>query len=580
MSHRSLWNHLLFAFVFLIQIPAAEVADSGEKHNLILGVDYNVGVKELRIFLASLRSSGCHAKVILFSGSPLSNYKRELAERHMATFLEYDFGELNRTHGPVGVHRFHLYRKFLEAQKDKIDYVLHTDVRDVVFQDDPFTRIEAHGGGVFFLESDHLLIGTSPTNRGWMTENCTTYHREGMLERTRHRLRSCSGNMYGTAEAVFTYAQMMEEEQQRTADVLRDENGMVMSGGWCADQAVHQALLWTGKFASRMKNVSVYRNEDGPVCTMGDMPTIMVDEMGDVRNSRGELYAVVHQYDRHERVRDTLRARYNEEDAPEDIHPEFIEGYSPLVYVGDSSKISRHVGVDVSVHSDLDEDLLISKGHAGKNRDGGTPAQQDGDHAFEKQQAERQDGISNALRGIHGGDPQLNGVLVTDQACMSGTCADCTHRPKTAQKYVVSCENQVEKSNTQDVYARGENESNRFKWREENAVREPGHQVDHPSSLEHNTTENARINTDNTPEMSFEQMPDQEQASSVSYIVSEAPYVAMLADFMRGIPEYPEDQYAGRGVVMSAGGQLQVCVYVWISLCGFVRVYVCVLAVE
>ena len=75
---------------------------------------------------------------------------------------------------------------------------------------------------------------------------------------------------------------LLADEQQRTATVTRDEDGSVISGGWCADQAVQQALLWTGRF-SQMMNLTTYYNEDGPLCTMGDVVSISVDEFGEVR---------------------------------------------------------------------------------------------------------------------------------------------------------------------------------------------------------------------------------------------------------------------------------------------------------
>ena len=140
------------------------IVNPAGSRNLVLGIEYNIAEIELRVFLASLRGSGCQANVVLFSGQAQEHTQR-LAERFQATLIHYDFAALNQTHGPVGVHRFHLYRRFLEARRTHYDLVLHTDVRDVMFQDDPFERIEAHGGGVFFLESNHLLIGTSPTNR-------------------------------------------------------------------------------------------------------------------------------------------------------------------------------------------------------------------------------------------------------------------------------------------------------------------------------------------------------------------------------------------------------------------------------
>ena len=139
-------------------------AEAGASRHLVLGAEYNIAEVELRIFLASLRGSGCRARVVIFSGRPQAHTRR-LADRFDATLIDYDFAALNQSHGPVGVHRFHLYRRFLEARRGSFDLVLHTDVRDVMFQDDPFQRIEPHGGGVFFLESNHLLIGTSPTNR-------------------------------------------------------------------------------------------------------------------------------------------------------------------------------------------------------------------------------------------------------------------------------------------------------------------------------------------------------------------------------------------------------------------------------
>jgi hypothetical protein len=154
------------SIIMLCALGAAGGDDAGDAagRHLILGAEYNIAEVELRIFLASLRGSGCRARVVLFSGRP-QEHTRRLAERFGATLVDYDFAELNQTHGPVGVHRFHLYRRFLEERRGQFDLVLHTDVRDVMFQDDPFQRIEPHGGGVFFLESNHLLIGTSPTNR-------------------------------------------------------------------------------------------------------------------------------------------------------------------------------------------------------------------------------------------------------------------------------------------------------------------------------------------------------------------------------------------------------------------------------
>lgn len=336
------------AILFWLLALGVPVPSGGsEQQDLVLGAEYNIREEELRIFLASLRSSGCTAQVVLFCGRPQEHTTR-LARRYGATLVQYDFEALNQTHGPVGVHRFHLYRRFLEERLEQYRLVLHTDVRDVMFQDDPFSRIEAHGGGVFFLESNHLLIGTSPTNRGWLTENCTVYWSEDALGRIGGRLRSCSGNFFGSSHAAYWYSRLMEQEQQRTADALRAPDGSITGRGWCADQAVHQTLLWTGAFSRAMHNVTTYRNEDGPLCTMGDVVKIYVDEYGEVRNNQGELYAVVHQYDRHHRVKDIIAARYDEDETGK-VHPAFVEGYKEHVLWGNPSRITHHHHADTSL---------------------------------------------------------------------------------------------------------------------------------------------------------------------------------------------------------------------------------------
>jgi len=144
-----------------------------------------------------------------------------------------------------------------------------------------------------------------------------------------HNLRSCSGNMYGTAEAVHTYSKMMEDEQMRTS----------VDGRWCADQAVHQALLWQGKFGAAMKNLTIHHNHDGPVATVGNILKYTVNTEQDVCPGGGDKddgaitkpYAIVHQYDRQNYILDTAKARYADDTAGGDMHmnPRYVDDYEP-----------------------------------------------------------------------------------------------------------------------------------------------------------------------------------------------------------------------------------------------------------
>ena len=61
------------------------------------------------------------------------------------------------------------------------------------------------------------------------------------------------------------------------------------------DQAFHNWLLWTNKF----EPVKLWRQEDGPINTVGWPEHIHKDKDNNLINKNGELYNVVHQYDRH-----------------------------------------------------------------------------------------------------------------------------------------------------------------------------------------------------------------------------------------------------------------------------------------
>jgi hypothetical protein len=91
----------------------------------------------------------------------------------------------------------------------------------------------------------------------------------------------------------------MTAELQRSKSAKVDADGRVVSGGWCADQAVHQRLLYDGLLEQLQVNVRVSDNESGPVLSAGDAFVLHVDaSSGIIYNEQGGVPDVVHQYDR------------------------------------------------------------------------------------------------------------------------------------------------------------------------------------------------------------------------------------------------------------------------------------------
>jgi hypothetical protein len=177
--------------------------------------------------------------------------------------------------------RFIHFLDFLERH----DYgrVLVTDVRDVLFQGDPFVDLPRHGLAVS-MEDPQFRIGTESFNAGWVR----AAFGEAMLRRLAECRVSCSGVTYGDRAVMLRYLVQMVDE------IL--SLGLAASGRSGVDQGVHNVLLWTG----RLGVVTELATLGGPVATLGGVceRPWRLDPDGKLLNRDGSMVSVVHQYDR------------------------------------------------------------------------------------------------------------------------------------------------------------------------------------------------------------------------------------------------------------------------------------------
>jgi hypothetical protein len=184
-----------------------------------------------------------------------------------------------RLSGP-NVARYFRYYSYLVDCPTEYRSVMLTDVRDVLFQSDPFEQ-DLGPGVCFFLEDERLTLGSEPHNRIWLER---AYGKEIANELARLEI-SCSGVTIGTRGAVIDYLRAI------VAELLRIP-GKVWNGG--GDQAVHNYIVRRGL----VPQARLVGNGEGPVLTLGTVPH---DEVGTSVQA-----AVVHQYDRHPRLVEAL----------------------------------------------------------------------------------------------------------------------------------------------------------------------------------------------------------------------------------------------------------------------------------
>ena len=174
--------------------------------------------------------------------------------------------------------RYRLYHEFLQTYAPDADLILLSDLRDVVFQADPFS--EPVRGLEVYLEDEASKLGSDPFNSRWLID----LYGETGLHRIANQCTSCSGTTVGDRRAILDYLMQMSLAIQWRRRPMGSH-----------DQGVHNWLLRSG----RLREARIVANARGRVLTMGLMPGIKRAADGTVLNDDGSIPSILHQYDRH-----------------------------------------------------------------------------------------------------------------------------------------------------------------------------------------------------------------------------------------------------------------------------------------
>jgi hypothetical protein len=161
--------------------------------------------------------------------------------------------------------------------------ILLADVRDVLFQSDPFRELPA-GGLAVGVEIPNYTLGTEPHNAQWVK----SAYGPAILERIGANPVSCAGVTYGERDAMMKYLDLMVKEVGGLSVRAVGLPGI--------DQAVHNVLVWT----KRLDDVHELRPLDSTVATLNGVEErdVVLSQSGRLLNRDGSEPSVLHQYDR------------------------------------------------------------------------------------------------------------------------------------------------------------------------------------------------------------------------------------------------------------------------------------------
>lgn len=248
------------------------------KKNLVMGAVSGYEFDQISPFVISLRKTG-FAGDICFFASGLSD-----RTRHYLNLLDVQVMNLPQEEQFLGmavsITRFFLYQAFLARSDADYEGIMLTDVRDVIFQRDPFA-FDFSGKVCCFLEAAEKRIADCPMNSDWLR---VKFGGE-VLASLGDKPISCVGTIVGGLPQVQGYLEVMLRYLTPPFSIPGD------------DTAVHNYLVHT----CSVPDLALFANEDGPVMTLGYKPanSLVFDDSGFVLNGAGQVVNTLHQYDRH-----------------------------------------------------------------------------------------------------------------------------------------------------------------------------------------------------------------------------------------------------------------------------------------
>jgi hypothetical protein len=268
------------------------------KPDLILTISDNYNFFHLSRFFLSLFKTSFKGRAVLFAG-PNTGMNTIRALRKIGVEVvryQKDFPYIENPHpanfaalpDPIHIYNFRhfLYYDYLLKHEGEFGKVLLTDVRDVIFQKAPFD-FDMQDALYVAMESRTRVTSDCQYNTAWIRKG---YGEEVFAEMSPHVI-SCAGTTLGPVARIKQYLETLLKE----IITLRDAYG-------CADQAVHNRLLQQG----RLEPVIRLYNDDSPVLTVGAEPTYELDSSGYVLDGKGTRPTIVHQYDRHPTLMDSM----------------------------------------------------------------------------------------------------------------------------------------------------------------------------------------------------------------------------------------------------------------------------------
>lgn len=242
--------------------------------NLVIGLAIGYPVEKIQNFVLSLRQY-YDGNVVFITDSE--------DQAMMQFFNTHDIYSIVLEEkvnvGLIGFERWSIYRDVINEYFSDVENILTSDVRDVVFQGNPFDH---------FTDAE-LEFSTEPLKIGECVEHNAKWildiYGQDVLDQVKDNVILCAGVVGGKKSGILALCDLILEE----AEHLKKINRLTFT-----DQASLNVIYGQGKCPSS----ALHLTGDDAMATMHHAKTLTFDRQGYLLSNAGNRIAVVHQYDR------------------------------------------------------------------------------------------------------------------------------------------------------------------------------------------------------------------------------------------------------------------------------------------
>ena len=293
--------------------------------DLIIGGASNYKYDDVKYWINSIKKSGFDGDIVLVVTNIVLAELEKIAEKGVQILAygqkDNDGNYTSNSQMPPHVERFFHIWNFLNTTKEEYEFVVTTDVRDVVFQRNPMTFLRGDTFNGFIAAGEGLAYKDEPWGNNNYLQAFGPFFHNIIKDKEIYNVGVMAGEMSLVRDMMLMILQL---SVNRPITIV--------------DQAVYNFILNTDVFKNRTE---FFGNGSGWACNLGTtLPAIasgsgdigqrndptaqllyqtkyladqpIINEEGIVFNSYDMPFYIVHQYDRVAGLAEKIRAKYND----------------------------------------------------------------------------------------------------------------------------------------------------------------------------------------------------------------------------------------------------------------------------